>query len=242
MNRKETSGRLIIIPSRLGDQPPLEVLPLSIRKKINDIDHFVVENEKVTRRFIKKIVPGKAQSKLNFFILNKYTQDTEVPEFLEPCNSGHDVGLLSDAGCPGIADPGSKLIKLAHDHLIKVVPLVGPSSVFLGLMASGLNGQNFAFNGYLPIDKKECRSKVKALEKRSQKEDQTQIFIETPYRNKQLFDLFLTTLSADTLLTVACDLSLTTEFITTKKIIDWKKESIDIHKRQCIFLFLKENI
>ena len=240
MDENDKIGRLFVIPSRLGEQPPLEVLPLSIRKKINDINHFVVENEKITRRFIKKIVPGKSQSKINFFILNKYTQDTEVPEFLEPCNSGYDVGLLSDAGCPGIADPGSKLVKLAHDQNIQVMPLVGPSSLFLGLMASGLNGQHFAFNGYLPIDKKECKSKIKALEKRSAKESQTQIFIETPYRNEQLFDLLIKTLSPDTLLTIACDLSLTSEFIKTKTINDWKKESIDIHKRQCTFLFLKE--
>ena len=240
MDENDKIGRLFVIPSRLGEQPPLEVLPLSIRKKINDINHFVVENEKITRRFIKKIVPGKSQSKINFFILNKYTQDTEVPEFLEPCISGYDVGLLSDAGCPGIADPGNKLVKLAHDQNIQVIPLVGPSSLFLGLMASGLNGQHFAFNGYLPIDKKECKSKIKALEKRSAKESQTQIFIETPYRNEQLFDLLIKTLSPDTLLTIACDLSLTSEFIKTKTINEWKKESINIHKRQCTFLFLKE--
>jgi len=239
MDKNDKTGRLFVIPSRLGEQPPLEVLPLSIRKKINDIQYFVVENEKITRRFIKKIVPGKSQSKINFFILNKYSQDTEIPEFLEPCNNGYDVGLLSDAGCPGIADPGNKLVKLAHDRNIQVIPLVGPTSLFLGLMASGLNGQNFAFNGYLPIDKKECKSRIKSLEKRSEKESQTQIFIETPYRNQQLFEMFLKTLSLDTQLTVACDLSLTTEYIRTKMIADWKKESIDIHKRQCTFLFLK---
>lgn len=241
MNENGRSGRLFIIPSRLGEQPPLEVLPLSIRKKINDIDHFVVENEKVTRRFIKKIVPGKSQNKIKFFKLNKYTQDTEIPEFLGPCIAGYDTGVLSDAGCPGVADPGSKLVKLAHDKHIKVVPLVGPSSVFLGLMASGLNGQSFAFNGYLPIDKKECRSRIRHFEKLSEKEAQTQIFIETPYRNQQLFDLLIRTLSSGTLLSVACDLSLSNESISTKSVDEWKKESIDIHKRQCIFLFLKDN-
>ena len=240
MNDKGSTGRLFIIPSRLGEQPPLEVLPLSIRKKINDIDHFVVENEKVTRRFIKKIVPGKSQNKIKFFKLNKYTQDTEIPEFLEPCMTGYDTGLLSDAGCPGVADPGSELVKLAHDKNIQVVPLVGPSSVFLGLMASGLNGQSFAFNGYLPIDKKECRSRIKHFEKLSEREAQTQIFIETPYRNQQLFDLLLRTLSPGTLLTVACDLSLSGETIHTRSVSEWEKESIDIHKRQCIFLFLKD--
>ncbi|MDR9400516.1 MAG: SAM-dependent methyltransferase [Psychroflexus sp.] len=239
MKSNANYGSLFIIPSRLGDQPPLEVLPLSIRKKINDIFHFVVENEKVTRRFIKKIVPGKTQSKLNFYILNKYTQDIEIPDFLNPCLEGNDIGLLSDAGCPGIADPGNQLVITAHDKNIKVIPLVGPSSIFLGLMASGLNGQNFAFNGYLPIDKKECKSKIKHLEKRSLSESQTQIVIETPYRNQQLFDVLIKTLSADTLLTVACDLSLSSEFVKTKTTEDWKKESIDIHKRQCIFIFQK---
>jgi 16S rRNA (cytidine1402-2'-O)-methyltransferase len=239
MKSNANYGSLFIIPSRLGDQPPLEVLPLSIRKKINDIFHFVVENEKVTRRFIKKIVPGKTQSKLNFYILNKYTQDIEIPDFLNPCLEGNDIGLLSDAGCPGIADPGNQLVITAHDKNIKVIPLVGPSSIFLGLMASGLNGQNFAFNGYLPIDKKECKSKIKHLEKRSLSESQTQIVIETPYRNQQLFDVLINTLSADTLLTVACDLSLSSEFVKTKTTEDWKKESIDIHKRQCIFIFQK---
>jgi len=239
MGKYATQGRIFVIPSQLGEQPPLEVLPLSIRKKIIDINHFVVENEKVARRYIKKIVPGKSQNNINFFILNKHTEDSEIHEYLKPCYNNFDVGVLSDAGCPGIADPGSKLVKLAHHQNIRVMPLVGPSSIFLGLMASGLNGQNFAFNGYLPIDKKECKTKLKSLEKRSEKESQTQIFIETPYRNQQLFNLLIKTLSPDTLLTIACDISISGEYIKTKTVHDWKKESIDIHKRQCTFLFYK---
>ncbi len=235
-NQEFEKGRLFLIPSRLGEQPPLEVLPLSIRKKINDINIYIAENEKVTRAFIKKIVPGKSQSDLTFFTLNKFTQDIEIPDFLKPCNEGEDVGMVSDAGCPGVADPGSKIVKLAHQSNIRVIPLVGPSSILLALMASGMNGQNFAFNGYLPIDKAECKSKIKQLEKRSLKENQTQIFIETPYRNEQIFELLLKTLHPQTSLCVACELTLTTEFIQTKTVNEWKNAKLDLHKKPCIFV------
>ncbi|GGE12430.1 SAM-dependent methyltransferase [Psychroflexus salis] len=235
-NQEFQKGRLFLIPSLLGEQPPLEVLPLSIRKKINDINIFIAENEKVTRAFIKKIVPGKSQSDLHFFSLNKFTQPLEIPSFLEPCKEGKDIGLVSDAGCPGVADPGSQIVKLAHENLIKVIPLVGPSSILLALMASGMNGQNFAFNGYLPIDKSECKSKIKQLEKRSIKEQQAQIFIETPYRNEQLLELLLKTLYPETNLCIACELTLASEYIQTKKSADWKKTKLDLHKKPCIFI------
>ncbi len=233
------TGRLFLIPSRLGDQPPLEVLPLSIRKKIDDINVYIVENEKVTRRYIKKIVPSKNQQDLQFFVLNKFTQAIEIPEFLSPCLNGEDVGLITDAGCPGVADPGAQVVELAHQKNIRVVPLVGPSSILLALMASGMNGQSFSFNGYLPIDKNECKSKIKFLEKRSLEENQSQLFIETPYRNNQLLDTFLKTLHPQTKLTVACDLTLETEFIRTLSVSAWKNEQIDLHKRPCIFVFQK---
>lgn len=229
-------GKLFLIPSRLGEQPPLEVLPLSIRKKINDINTYIVENEKVTRAFIKKIVPGKSQGDLQFFILNKFTNDLEVPAFLDPCKNGEDIGLISDAGCPGVADPGAQIVSLAHQYNIQVVPLVGPSSILLALMASGMNGQNFAFNGYLPIEKGECKSKIKELEKRSIKENQSQIFIETPYRNDQMFDLLLKTLHPDTKICIGCELTLTTEFVQTKSVQDWKHVKLDLHKKPCIFI------
>ena len=233
-------GQLYLIPTRLGDQPPLEVLPLSIRKKITDINHYIVENEKIARRFIKKIVPSKSQDKLNINHLNKFTQDIEIPEFLKPCEEGQDIGLMTDAGCPGIADPGSKVVSLAHRQGIKVVPLVGPSSIILALMASGLNGQNFAFNGYLPIDKAECKKRIKQLEKHAETHNQTQIFIETPYRNGQLFDTFLKTLKPQTQLCVAVDLTLTTQFILTKSVKAWQNENPDWHKRPAIFIFHPE--
>ncbi len=233
----ESFGKIFLIPSRLGEQPPLEVLPLSIRKKIDDIDTYIVENEKVTRHFIKKIIPTKDQSILNFFLLNKFTQSIELPLFLEPCLKGEDIGLITDAGCPGVADPGAQIVALAHQKNIQVVPLVGPSSILLALMASGMNGQSFSFNGYLPIDKQECKSKIKALEKRSLEENQAQIFIETPYRNNQLLDIFLKVLHPQTMLSVACDLTLETEYIKAKAVQDWKSENIDLHKRPCIFIF-----
>lgn len=231
------TGKLYLIPSRLGDQPPLEVLPLSIRKTITDINHFIVENEKIARRFIKKIVPNKSQNKLEISLLNKFTQDIEIPEFLKACSDGYDVGLMTDAGCPGIADPGAKVVAFAHQQNIKVIPLVGPSSITLAMMASGLNGQNFAFNGYLPIDKSDCKKRIKQLEKLAEHHHQAQIFIETPYRNDQLFDTFLKTLKPQTQLCVAVDLTLKTEFIKTKTIADWQTEKPNWHKRPAIFIF-----
>jgi len=230
-------GRLFLIPNRLGEQPPLEVLPLSIRKKITDISHYIVENEKAARAFIKKIVPSKNQGKLNMMLLNKFTQDIEIPEFLTPCHEGIDVGIITDAGCPGVADPGAKVVALAHKQNIKVVPLVGPSSILLALMASGLNGQNFAFHGYLPIDKTECKKVIKTLEKQSAQHNQSQMCIETPYRNEQLLNTFISTLRPSTQLCIGVDLTLTTEYISTKTIEEWKQQTLDLHKRPAIFIF-----
>jgi 16S rRNA (cytidine1402-2'-O)-methyltransferase len=231
------TGNLYLIPSRIGDQPPLEVLPLSIRKKITDINHFIVENEKVARRFIKKIVPSKSQDKLQISLLNKFTQDIEIPEFIKPCSDGIDVGLMSDAGCPGIADPGAKVVAFAHRQNIKVIPLVGPSSIILALMASGLNGQGFAFNGYLPVDKNECKRKIKQLERQAEQNNQAQIFIETPYRNEQLLDSLIKTLKPQTRLCVAVDLTTKTEEIKTMSVEEWKSQQVNWHKRPAIFIF-----
>ncbi len=231
-------GKLYLIPSRLGEQPPLEVLPLSIRKKINDINYFIVENEKVSRGFIKKITPTRSQGDLELFTLNKFSQEIEIPEMLAPCLKGFDVGLMSDAGCPGIADPGAKAVMAAHQQNIQVIPLVGPSSIILALMGSGLNGQNFAFNGYLPIDKNECKIKIKKLEKRAKIENQSQIIIETPYRNESVLKTLLKHLHPETLLTIACDITLDTEYIKTRSVIEWKNKKIpDLHKKPCVFAF-----
>lgn len=233
------TGILYLIPTTLGDNEPLEVLPILVKKRIEEINSYIAENEKTARRFIKKICPSKKQSTLHFFTLNKFTQEQELPDFLEPCLKGQNMGLVSEAGCPGIADPGADIVKLAHNKGIKVVPLVGPSSILLALMASGMNGQSFAFNGYLPIDNKERKVELKRLEKLSFDKKQSQLFIETPYRNNKMMEEICATLQPDTLVCVACDLTLTTEFTLTKPVSYWKKNIADLHKRPAIFIIQK---
>ncbi len=229
-------GTLYLIPTTLGDTAPLEVLPISIKKAIEHINYYIVENEKTARRFIKKITPNKPQKNLIIETLNKYTSELEIQSLIEPILKGHDVGLLSEAGCPGIADPGADVVKLAHQKNIKVVPMVGPSSIVLALMASGLNGQQFAFNGYLPIDKSERRKEIKALEKRSRELNQAQLFIETPYRNDKLLADLLATLNPKTQLCVAANITTPDEFIETKPIAGWKKTTVNLHKIPTIFI------
>ncbi len=237
MDKKKTKmGKLFLIPTTLGDTEPLEVLPISIKQTIEEIDHYIVENEKSARHFIKKINPRKPQPSLHLEQLNKFTEPERIPTFLDPCINGHNVGILSEAGCPGIADPGADVVRIAHEKNIKVVPLVGPSSILLALMASGLNGQQFAFNGYLPIETAERKTTLKALERLSKEKNQTQIFIETPYRNDKLLQDLLKSLSANTLLCIASDITLPTEYIVTKAIKDWKQMQLDLHKRPTIFL------
>jgi len=236
MDTSRKQGKLYLIPTTLGDNEPLEVLPISIKRTIENIDHYIVENEKSARHFIKKISSGKSQPSLKLEVLNKYTEPEIIPNFLEPCFNGYSVGIISEAGCPGIADPGADVVKIAHEKGIQVVPLVGPSSIFLALMSSGLNGQNFAFNGYLPIDSGERKSALKRMEKLSRDINQTQICIETPYRNDKLFAEILKTLAPNTLICVACDITLSTEYIATKTVTDWKRETINLHKRPSIFI------
>lgn len=233
-------GKLYLIPTRLGDNPPLEVLPISIKKIIEDLDYYIVENEKTARRFIKRVSPNKSQPTLQLNVLNKYTTEEERNTFLNPCLRGVSIGLVSEAGCPAIADPGSDIVSLAHQMNIKVVPLVGPSSLLLALMASGMNGQGFTFNGYLPIDKSERKSKLKTLERLSFENNQAQLFIETPYRNMKMLEDLSTTLHPNTRLCVACDLTLPTEFIKTLPAKDWKHNKEDLHKRPAIFIIQKD--
>lgn len=229
-------GKLYLIPTPLGENEPLEVLPISIKRAIENIDYYIVENEKTARKSIKKISSGKSQPSLHIEILNKYTESQSIPGFLRPCLEGHDIGILSEAGCPGIADPGAEVVKIAHEKGIQVVPLVGPSSIFLALMASGMNGQSFAFKGYLPIDSAERKKAIKQMEKISLDQKQSQICIETPYRNDKLLEEMLKTLSKQTLLCVACDITLPTEYIATKTVSDWKKTPVNLHKRPTIFI------
>jgi 16S rRNA (cytidine1402-2'-O)-methyltransferase len=233
-------GKLYLIPTRLGDNPPLEVLPISIKKIIETIDYYIVENEKTARRFIKRVSPNKSQPSLKLQVLNKYTTEAERNTYLNPCLEGISTGLLSEAGCPAIADPGADIVSLAHQMDIQVVPLVGPSSIILALMASGMNGQSFTFNGYLPIDKSERKSKIKALERLSSEHNQAQIFIETPYRNMKMLEDLANTLQPNTRVCVACDLTLPTEYIKTKTAKDWKYNKEDLHKRPAIFIIQKD--
>jgi len=234
--KKAGIGKLYLIPTTLGETEPLEVLPISIKRAIENINHYVVENEKSARRFIKKISPRKSQPNLHLSLLNKYTEAAAIPTFLDPCLEGIDMGVLSEAGAPGIADPGAEVVKFAHEKNIQVIPLVGPSSIFLALMASGMNGQNFAFNGYLPIDAGERKKAVKKLERVSRENDQSQIFIETPYRNDKLLAELVRSLSPKTNLCIACDITLPTEYIATKSIGDWKNSPVELHKRPAIFI------
>ncbi|MDL5513785.1 SAM-dependent methyltransferase [Arenibacter sp. M-2] len=234
--RMGTIGKLYLIPTTLGDNEPLEVLPISIKRTIEQIDHYIVENEKTARHFIKKISSKKSQPSLHINLLNKFTEPEILPTFLDPCFEGYNVGIISEAGCPGIADPGADIVAIAHQKGIKVVPLVGPSSILLALMASGLNGQSFAFNGYLPIEAGERKKSIKRFEKLSRDNDQSQIFIETPYRNDKLLAELIKTLAPQTLVCIACDITLPTEFILTKRVLDWQKISVDLHKRPTIFI------
>ncbi|HBC04427.1 MAG TPA: SAM-dependent methyltransferase, partial [Aequorivita sp.] len=234
MNSKK--GNLYLIPCPMGDVPPLAVLPISVKKSIEKIDHYIVEHEKSARRFIKSIVPEKTQPSLNFKEINKFTNPEEIPPMLNPCLDGFDVGVISDAGCPGIADPGARAVHYAHELGIKVVPLVGPSSILLAMMASGFNGQNFAFNGYLPIDKGERKTELKRLEKVSKDFDQSQLFIETPYRNNQMLQSLIENLNPQTRICVACDITLPSEYIKTAPVSLWKKIKVDLHKRPTLFI------
>ncbi|MGB0879794.1 MAG: SAM-dependent methyltransferase [Polaribacter sp.] len=233
------TGKLYLIPTTLGDTEPLEVMPLSVKKIIEEVNYFIVENEKSARRFIKKISAKKSQSSLHIMLLDKYAEELETRKYLDVCKQGISVGLLSEAGVPAIADPGANMVKLAHENGIQVVPLVGPSSILMAMMSSGMNGQNFAFNGYLPIDKEERKRAIKELEKLSKNKNQAQIFMETPYRNEKMFADLKSTLTPTTALCIATDISLPTEYIKTFSVEGWKHQKIDLHKKPTIFVIQK---
>lgn len=236
----DTFGKLYLIPTTLGDIDPLNVLPNTVKEKIEQIDIFIVENEKTARRFIKNIAPSKVQANLTLSPLNKFTEANVLPSYLLPCKEGNDIGLISEAGCPGVADPGAEIVKIAHQENIKVVPLVGPSSILLAMMSSGLNGQRFAFNGYLAIDKQQRKQDIKRLERLSFEHNQSQLFIETPYRNNKMLEDLCTHLNGNTELCLACDLTLPTEYIKTMTASEWKKQkSVDLHKRPTLFIIHK---
>jgi 16S rRNA (cytidine1402-2'-O)-methyltransferase len=236
LSEEKPKGKVYLIPSLMGEVEPLEVLPLAVKKVIDMTFDYIVENEKSARAFIKKVLPSKAQDKLRINVLNKYTEAEEIPSFLDPCLEGKHVGIVSEAGVPGIADPGGDVVRLAHKKGIRVVPLVGPSSILMAMMASGLNGQNFAFNGYLPIEKKDRVKKLQSLERLSQKTGQSQIFMETPYRNDKMFQDILSACQPDTLLCIARDISLEREMIKTDTVKWWKSNKPDLEKKPAIFI------
>lgn len=229
------SGKLYLIPNLLGDGNPEELLPAGVLNVIRSIRFFIVEDVRTARRFLMKVHLQYPVDSLTFFTLNEHTSREEILEFIIPADHD-DVGMISDAGVPAVADPGSDLVRLAHSRGIRVVPLTGPSSILLAIMSSGLNGQNFAFNGYLPVKKPERIQRIRFYEKRAHAEHQTQVFIEAPYRNRQLLEDLMQTCLPDTLLALAVDISLETEYILCKPIGQWKIAIPDIHKRPAIFL------
>lgn len=228
-----------MIPCTLGDTPVQQVLPEHVISITRKLKHFVVEHPKTARQFLSTLKPEQPIQSLQFATLNEHTKLQELTELLAPLLQGEDVGVISEAGCPGIADPGADLVNLAHRHSIRVVPLVGPSSILLALMASGMNGQCFAFHGYLPIDDTERKQAITALEAESSKRKQTQMFIETPYRNEKLFSTLLAHCRPQTLLCIACDISLPGENIQTRPVAQWKSHpKPQLSKRPCMFLLL----
>lgn len=233
------AGTLYLIPVPLGPSAPHESLPANVLAVIHPLGHFVVEQAKTARAFLKAAGTARPLQELQLEELNEHTRDAELERLLAPLCAGHDVGLLSEAGCPAVADPGANLVALAQKENIRVVPLIGPSSLLLALMASGLNGQRFAFQGYLPAKEAERSKALRELESESRKRQQTQLFIETPYRNRAMFDAILQTCQPGTRLAVATDLTQPGESVLTRSIQQWKKQTPpDIERRPTVFLLL----
>ena len=232
-------GTLYLIPTPLGGDDAVAVLPGSTLRILATLTSFVVENPKTARQFLKAAGYPHPLRSLEFRTLDEHTAAGKVAELLEPLLAGRDCGLLAEAGCPAVADPGAALVRLAHARGIRVVPLAGPSAVLMALMASGMNGQRFAFHGYLPVNHEQRRGKLMELERDSLREDRTQIFIEAPYRNASLLQAVLETCRDDTLLCLATELTLPTETIGTRTITTWKKKPPDINRRPTVFLLYR---
>jgi len=233
------SAKVYLIPTTLGDSPVENVIPSYVVDIINSTNHYIVENVKTVRRYLIKAGIKTKIDDLTFYELNKHSSPDQYASYLNPIKENQNVGIISEAGTPGVADPGAEIVAIAHQKNIPVVPLVGPSSILLSVMASGLNGQSFAFVGYLPIQKQERIKRIKDLERRSQVENQTQLFIETPYRNNHLFEDLLSSCAAETKIGIAADITLETEYIKTRSVKEWKKDIPNLHKRPSIFLIHK---
>jgi 16S rRNA (cytidine1402-2'-O)-methyltransferase len=233
------TGTLYLIPTTIGSDNWESVIPPLVISRTRSLKHFIVEDIRTTRRYLSKIGVETPIDQLSFQILNEHTQQAEIEALIKPLIQGHDLGLLSESGLPAVADPGQQVVEIANRMNIKVVPLTGPSSIFLTLMASGLNGQSFAFVGYIPVKSDERRSRIKQLEQRSRQERQTQIFIEAPYRNLHVFQDILKECNPETRLTVGVELTTPNEYISTKRIREWRNVSPpDINKKNCVFCLL----
>lgn len=232
------NGKLYLIPSPLGENDPAEVIPSYVLGLLQHINHYVVEEFRTVRRYLSRAGLKGRIEQLQMYELNEHTPVAQIEGYVKILQEGNDVGLISEAGLPAVADPGAQLVDLAHRHGIEVIPLVGPSSLMLALMGSGLNGQCFAFTGYLPVKPDERKAKIKLIEKVSAQLKQSQIIIETPYRNGQLFADMLAVCAPKTRLCVAADITLPTQTILTRSIAEWKKNPLEIGKRPCVFILL----
>ena len=230
------AGTLYLIPVTLGDSPVQHVIPAYVLELLDRLDHFIVEDLRSARRYLKRAGVAKTIDDLSFYLLNEHTDDSTMHELLAVLTVGNDAGMLSEAGVPAVADPGSELVALAHRHGIRVIPLAGPSSILMALMASGMNGQSFRFHGYLPVKKPQRLNSLRKIEKIALETGETQIFMETPYRNMSLVGDIVSTCRDHTLLCIAADISLVTETIKTKTVREWKGKLPDIHKRPAVFL------
>lgn len=227
---------LYLVPNVLSEGEWQSVLPAQVQSILTNTKYFIVENIRTARRFMKQVNRDININECTFFEINKRTKQQDLPRFLKPLVDGNNVAVISEAGCPGVADPGAEVVRIAHQKGLKVIPIVGPSSILLALMASGLNGQDFAFKGYLPVKPNERIKAIATLEKQIKSTRQTQIFIETPYRNNQLVADILKTCAPDRLLCIAANITGQDEFIVTKTMKEWKGKTPDLHKQPVIFL------
>jgi 16S rRNA (cytidine1402-2'-O)-methyltransferase len=232
------AGTLILIPTTLGNSTLAAVIPQEVLQRVRTLTHFIAEDPKSARAYLKQVGTLKPLQELHIATLNEHTPDAAIADMAAPLRTGQDVGVMSEAGCPGIADPGAKLVLYAHRHAIRVIPLVGPSSILLALMASGLNGQSFVFHGYLPVADVEREKALRELEKQSRRLSQTQIFIETPYRNQKMLHSILDACAGATLLCVAAEITLAGEDIRTMTVAAWKNAPPQLDRRPALFLLL----
>ena len=235
----QSNGIIYMVPMNLGEVENSVFLPPYVLETIRSLRYFIAENAKTARHYFISLGMREFLPQITIYEMDKHNKSFDYSVYFDVVKQGNNLGVISEAGCPGVADPGADVARAAHRCGIQVVPLVGPSSILLSLMASGLNGQSFAFNGYLPVKNPERGKTIKKLEERSKELNQTQIFIETPYRNNAFIETLCNILSPNTLLTVACDITLSTEYIKTQTAAEWKKQKYDFDKRPAIFLILK---